>query len=204
MSWLKRRAQKELTKKKIFEASLSLFIEKGYENVSIEQIVASLGLTKGAFYHHFVSKDAIIIEFYHTIIQELTEELLFKVRDLREQESLIILESIFHQISLFCVGKFKFLKILLSPSVNSKAALEDVFINEISIVLFNILQIGESREEYQLYRPSKDSARYMAALLFYEVRYLCMSEEIQHDKKSISRSLEDILQVVSNGLFITK
>jgi AcrR family transcriptional regulator len=84
MSWLKRRAQKEMTKKKIFEASLSLFIEKGYENVSIEQIVASLGLTKGAFYHHFVSKDAIIIEFYHTIIQELTEELLFKVRDLRE------------------------------------------------------------------------------------------------------------------------
>lgn len=201
---MKRREQKELTKKRIFEASLSLFIEKGYENISIDHIVGSLGLTKGAFYHHFVSKDAIILEFYNNIIQELVEDLLVMVKSNTSHKSDVILELIFEKISGFYLDKFTFLQILLSPSVNSNVSLGDVFIDEISTVLLYVLQLGENRGEYKLFKPAKDVARYIGTLLFYEVRYLCMKAEVKPDAQNISTSFGGILQAVTNGIFISK
>ena len=51
----------EETVQKILDASLKLFLEKGYENTTIQDIVDELGgLTKGAIYHHFKSKEDII------------------------------------------------------------------------------------------------------------------------------------------------
>ena len=45
---------------KILEVSLALFNEKGYEKTTIQDIVNALGMSKGAIYHHFKSKDEII------------------------------------------------------------------------------------------------------------------------------------------------
>ena len=47
------------TKRKIFEASMKLFAEKGYENTSIEEITATVGVAKGTLYYHFSSKEEI-------------------------------------------------------------------------------------------------------------------------------------------------
>lgn len=50
----------EETIKLILDAALNLFIEKGYENTSIQDIINNLGgLSKGAIYHHFKSKEEI-------------------------------------------------------------------------------------------------------------------------------------------------
>ncbi len=47
------------TKRKIFEISMKLFAEKGYENTSIEEITATVGVAKGTLYYHFSSKEEI-------------------------------------------------------------------------------------------------------------------------------------------------
>ena len=52
------------TKQKIFSTALALFDEKGYDNVTINDICRQIGLTKGAFYHHFNSKSDILIMKY--------------------------------------------------------------------------------------------------------------------------------------------
>ena len=43
------------------EVALDLFSEQGYEATSMRDIAAALGLTPGAFYHHFPSKEAVLI-----------------------------------------------------------------------------------------------------------------------------------------------
>ena len=48
------------TVEKILEVSLALFNEKGYEKTTIQDIVNALGMSKGAIYHHFKSKDEIL------------------------------------------------------------------------------------------------------------------------------------------------
>lgn len=51
----------EETVEKILTAARKLFLEKGYEHTTIQDIVDQLGgLTKGAVYHHFKSKEEIM------------------------------------------------------------------------------------------------------------------------------------------------
>jgi AcrR family transcriptional regulator len=195
LSRVNRKAQKELTKRKIFETSISLFIEKGYENVSIDYIVSSLGLSKGAFYHHFVSKDAILIEFYNIMIDELVKDLIDTIKKNRDLKNPNLLQIIFDRIGLFCIDKFDILKIMVTQSTKTNITLEDLFIIEISTVLYNILQI----DGIKWYKEPKDISRYMSTLLFYEMKLLCMQEEPQNHKKNISNSIRDLLQLFMNG-----
>lgn len=51
----------EVTVERILDAAQRLFLEKGYEATTIQDIVDELGgLTKGAIYHHFKSKEEIM------------------------------------------------------------------------------------------------------------------------------------------------
>ncbi len=51
----------EVTVEKILDVSKRLFVEKGFDNTTIQDIVDELGgLTKGAIYHHFKSKEEIM------------------------------------------------------------------------------------------------------------------------------------------------
>ena len=47
------------TKRKIFETSMKLFAEKGYNPTSIEEITSVVGVAKGTLYYHFSSKEEI-------------------------------------------------------------------------------------------------------------------------------------------------
>ena len=51
----------EVTVERILDAAQRLFLEKGYDNTTVQDIVDELGgLTKGAVYHHFKSKEEIM------------------------------------------------------------------------------------------------------------------------------------------------
>lgn len=50
----------EQTQERIVDASIKLFIEKGYEQTTIQDILDALNLSKGGLYHHFKSKEEIL------------------------------------------------------------------------------------------------------------------------------------------------
>lgn len=54
------------TKDHILLAALSLFARDGYEAVSVRQIAAELGMTKGALYRHYINKQDI---FHHILLR---------------------------------------------------------------------------------------------------------------------------------------
>ncbi len=54
----------EETERKILEVSFRLFQEKGYDHTTIQDIVNGLGMSKGAVYHHFKSKEEILDRLY--------------------------------------------------------------------------------------------------------------------------------------------
>lgn len=56
----KRKAQGAETKKKLYEIAERLFTESNFSDVNVEDITDEAGITKGAFYVHFESKDALI------------------------------------------------------------------------------------------------------------------------------------------------
>ena len=44
----------------MLDRALALFVQRGYDNVSLNDLIADAGVSKGAFYHWFPSKDALI------------------------------------------------------------------------------------------------------------------------------------------------
>ena len=50
----------EQTQERIIDASIKLFIEKGYEQTTVQDILDALNLSKGGLYHHFKSKEEIL------------------------------------------------------------------------------------------------------------------------------------------------
>lgn len=50
----------EETRQGIIDSALKLFGEKGYAATSVQEITEAAGVTKGAFYHHFESKEDLL------------------------------------------------------------------------------------------------------------------------------------------------
>ncbi len=55
-------AHKQNSREQILRGAMSLFSRKGFANVSIDEVMAEAGMTRGAFYAHFKSKSALYAE----------------------------------------------------------------------------------------------------------------------------------------------
>ncbi len=56
----KKEAKAEVTRRSILVASSRLFARRGYHKTTIADIAQAIGLTSGAIFHHFSSKDALL------------------------------------------------------------------------------------------------------------------------------------------------
>lgn len=71
----------EETYQLILDTAFQLFLEKGYEKTSLQDIIDGLGgLTKGAIYHHFKSKEEILMKVVEHLCQN-NENLMTAIRD---------------------------------------------------------------------------------------------------------------------------
>src|ERR1700756_5654461 len=50
---------------KLLNAAISIIRKKGYAATSVDELCARAGVTKGAFFHHFQSKDALAVAAAH-------------------------------------------------------------------------------------------------------------------------------------------
>lgn len=55
--------------------SVELFAEHGYAQTSVQQIVDAAGVTKGALYHYFTSKDDLLFDIYDRLLSMQREHL---------------------------------------------------------------------------------------------------------------------------------
>lgn len=65
----------EETVQRILDVSMKLFLEKGYDHTTIQDIVDHLDVTKGAVYHHFRSKEDILSAAFERSSVELVRQL---------------------------------------------------------------------------------------------------------------------------------
>jgi AcrR family transcriptional regulator len=68
----------------ILDHAYKLFTERGYERTSINQIICSIGFSKGALYHHFSSKEELL----EAITSRLAGQIAEDARSILEDPSL--------------------------------------------------------------------------------------------------------------------
>jgi AcrR family transcriptional regulator len=69
-----RTAEAAVPRRLLAEAT-RLFAERGYDRTSVQEIVEAAGVTKGALYHYFGSKDDLLHEVYGRVLRLQTERL---------------------------------------------------------------------------------------------------------------------------------
>lgn len=60
---------------RLVEVALRLFAERGFEGTSVQDVVSAAGVTKGAMYYYFDSKDDLLAEIYTRVLREQMERL---------------------------------------------------------------------------------------------------------------------------------
>ena len=84
--WISKEA--EIRKKELLDAALELFYESGYDETSINDIINKVGVTKGAFYYHFKSKDEVLDTIALQQAEEMVEVFVRVAADENDKNSL--------------------------------------------------------------------------------------------------------------------
>lgn len=121
----------ENKKKELLALAEKLFLEKGYEQTSIDDILKESGISKGGFYHYFKSKDEILSESISSIIEE----------------SVKYLHPVVNDEKLNALEKFKLFMTKKSEFQNSKI--------EYAKLLANLLQSDVTQYKYSLITAQK-------------------------------------------------
>jgi AcrR family transcriptional regulator len=92
------------TRKALIDTALVLFEKHGYAATSVQRIVDDADLTKGAFYHHFESKDDLLYEIHEEFINDqLDRAQRILARDLPPDEMLrqLIVEALLEPLGIY-------------------------------------------------------------------------------------------------------
>lgn len=88
----------EETVRLILDAAQRLFLEKGYDSTSIQDIIDGLGgLSKGAVYHHYKSKE----EIFNAVCDRYNEQIIIQLKEIRDDHSLTGYEKL---KKMFCLS----------------------------------------------------------------------------------------------------
>lgn len=129
---LARNKYPEITENRILELSMQLFIEKGYEQTTLQDVADAMGMTRGAIYHHFKNKeqmvDAVTTYMFHKAVPFET---------IKEDTSLTALEKL-KRIVLCSVSS--------EDQVNTFLALSKTFLDNPKLVAAYLNSVKENAE----------------------------------------------------------
>lgn len=65
----------DVRREELMDAAQTLFVAKGVAATSIDEIVAAAGVSKGGFYHHFASKDALLTALQDRFTEDFLDDI---------------------------------------------------------------------------------------------------------------------------------
>jgi AcrR family transcriptional regulator len=117
-----KRLKGENTKRKIIDAATILFSENGYDSTSIQDICNKAEISKGAFFHHFPTKEYLFLEILNEFLENLNE----KIKRIEKEshnipQAMAEMTNILKEIFEISKGKFTiFLEFLKKSSKNEE------------------------------------------------------------------------------------
>ena len=96
----KRQQQAENSRRHIYEVSMKLFDEYGFDKVTIAMICKEANISTGAFYHYFEKKEDVLVEQYRVIDRALWMEDFSKLQGGSWLEKAVEYTGLYAQLSL--------------------------------------------------------------------------------------------------------
>lgn len=156
-------------KREFLMTALDLFYEKGYEKTTINDIINRMGVSKGAFYHYFQSKEDVIIN----IANHYADQALVIMKNISAREDLSVVEKINKLIE--SMNRYK------AAREEERAKIKGVF---------------HRADNLKLERRLFNSIKQTAQVFFRELIDAGVNEGVIHDPVNPRELTDFILQVI--------
>jgi TetR/AcrR family transcriptional regulator, cholesterol catabolism regulator len=192
-----RDVRSQLTRQKIYDTAVSLFLKKGYDEVTVDDICEKVGLTKGAFYAHFRSKDQIVIERMLAVDEHYRSDILPRVAGLK---------SGMDKILAFVRLLLKHMNELGKVTVKTAYYTQIGYDQKLSAImtekrtLYKIIQelVTEGQEKGEL-RNDLSSTEITQAIM-HNIRGIVYDWCLSTSKFDIEQAGEDLIKILATGI----
>jgi AcrR family transcriptional regulator len=161
-------SQRAETHEKIVAAALDLFVSRGFEGTTVDEIAEAAGLTKGAIYFHFATKDDVLLALLDLVEKNFIDPMDRRVRRAGPSAGEKFV-AFAHQQSELGIGRTK-LAILAIKTSSDFAEGDERFgprIRQIYRRLYDIVEdiveLGKARGEFRNDLSTRQMASFVIA-----------------------------------------
>ncbi len=126
--------KRQLTRQLILDKGLELFLRNGFDATSLDDILQTVELTKGAFYYHFDSKASFMMSIIKEIVsKKVYSELIVPLDEMSETTDLVF--SSIEKTLLKLTPREKTHGFMLGNFINEFGAKDDIIASELKSIL---------------------------------------------------------------------
>jgi AcrR family transcriptional regulator len=193
-----RRERAQRTRLHILDTAAAAFAEHGYDGVSLNELIRRSGLTKGAFYFHFPSRDALALAAFRHKQQQLVDRIAEAVDE--ETPPLERLEVILRERARLLERDptlFAVVRLGIELTLRHGAGSEYASFSELPLELFErIVTDGQARGEIRReLDPRRTAETIFAGILGVDQAALLLPDELD-----VSARSEWLLDLLVTGL----
>lgn len=186
----------DLRKQEILITAETLFCQKGYEQTSVQDILDILNISKGSFYHHFVSKEALLEGICQKRAEQIYQNVLLTVD--HSYSNLNNLNKLFSGMIPFQNEKLVFLLMLLPifslpegrmMKITYCDALAELFASDV------IYWLHKGHDSKELYCPEPEITADLILSLINRLWVMICGMMISAEKNGKETDLQAILQL---------
>lgn len=188
-----KKSKGERTKRKILDAATLLFNENGYDKTSVQDICEKAGISKGAFFHHFPTKELLFLE----ILNEFLEKLDIRMKEIEKNsknvpQAMIDMTKILEEIFIISENKLTiFLEFVKQAEKNEDImkSLSKQF-EKFEKYIENLIENGKKEGSIKNEINSKFFSSLIVSL---SIGMILRKSLFKYDKKALSKELFDFI-----------
>jgi len=178
---------REERRNELVEAAGTLFLQKGYDNTAVSDIVRMLGVAQGTFYYHFQSKEEILAAVTDKIVS-VTEKALKRIKNHTEIDAAKRMKMVIDAFREDIGRNKEIIRQVYSKSNSSlHQSLFKLALETYVPVLESIIEEGNKRGEFEVEHPLE-----MAEIIIVNMEFYCRKYVLTGDETRLQRILKTI------------
>lgn len=188
----KRQEQALETKNRIYTAAIDLMDREGFENITIADISKKAGVSVGAFYHYFTSKNDILAEIFHKADEYFSTQ----VNSGLEMESIPekIVEYFDHYAKFNLTSGVEMTQQLFNPKIKFFIKKDRPMLT----ILEDLIHEGQERKEIRVDEDPEELARF----LFVMARGIVFEWSLYDGSYDLEATMHKYIQILVSTLRI--
>ncbi|MFY9114227.1 MAG: TetR/AcrR family transcriptional regulator [Dethiobacteria bacterium] len=181
------------TREKIFQAALGLIKERGYEQTKLVDICKAAGIASGTFYHHFASKQDILVEY----VKEESRDLMNYYESLpKESYAEAFLQVMDYQAIYFERKGTEFVATFYSIMLLSNNSIYNYGEFSLFSIIYDCFEKGQKQGEFTGQFTPGYMFELAIGLLYTITSYWCIYSSGADLRQDIRGRMENLLEIL--------